>query len=357
MVACGARQIGGQVDLEPDLARGGLELQQVEHRAQHAVEIDGGGGPCMFVLLDARQHQEVVDQAAHAVGLFGHDAQEPLARRRILAGRAAQGLDETRQAGDRRLEFVAGIGHEIGAHALGAAQGRSVVQHDQRQRAVGGGPRQPSQMGHHVELRRPRQHQFDHALVGSREVAVGAGLEQRVDGGQELRLAQHRRDIALGTTGTAQQQGGGKIGTHDAALPVETHQGIGKTVDDRLGGGRQIVDRGALATPSGREGGGRGRQFLGGRGEGKTGHHRLALVREFPHESREARQRPEIALDQEHRHHGDASHRDQGGAARQLAEAKEDGERRPRRGQGHGVGNQRSTQRNPVVGHRPTIAG
>ena len=39
--------------LERDLARRGLELQQVEDAAQHLLEIDGGIRPGVFVLLDA----------------------------------------------------------------------------------------------------------------------------------------------------------------------------------------------------------------------------------------------------------------------------------------------------------------
>ena len=81
--------------------------------------------------------------------------------RGIVARRAAQGLDEAGEARDRRLELVAGIGDEIGAHALGAAQRRRVVQHDQGERAVGRGARQAAQMGHHVELGRAGQHELD----------------------------------------------------------------------------------------------------------------------------------------------------------------------------------------------------
>jgi len=50
----------------------------------------------MLVLLDARQHQQVVDQAAHAIGLLGHDAEEAASRRPgiVRAPGRAQGFDE-----------------------------------------------------------------------------------------------------------------------------------------------------------------------------------------------------------------------------------------------------------------------
>src|ERR687897_762940 len=84
--------IGLDAELQRHLARARLELQQVEHTPQYAIDVDGGVGPGMLVLLDARQHQKVVDQAAHALGLLGHDAEEALARADIIARRAAQGL-------------------------------------------------------------------------------------------------------------------------------------------------------------------------------------------------------------------------------------------------------------------------
>ena len=52
----------------------------------------------MLVLLDARQHQQVVDQAAHAVRLLGHDAEEALARGNIVPRRAAQPEEDEAEA-------------------------------------------------------------------------------------------------------------------------------------------------------------------------------------------------------------------------------------------------------------------
>ena len=298
----------------------------------------------MLVLLDARQHQQVVDQAAHALGLLGHDAEEALARGGIVARRAAQGLDEAGQSRDRRLELVAGIGDEVGAHALGAAQRRRVVQHDQGERAVGRRARQAAQMGDHVELGRAGQHELDASLVGAGEIAVG-GVEQPVDRREKLRLAEHGREIALGA-GAAQKLAGGEVGAHDTAAAVDGDQRIGQAVDDRLGGGREIVDRGALAAPAGRELGRRRRQLLGGGREGKPRHHGLALVAEFADEAGEAGERAEIALHQPDRDHGDARHGDERRTAGEIARPVKDQQRGKRRCQGHGVGGEIAAQRN-----------
>ena len=68
------------------------------------------------------KRQQVVDQARHAGRLPLHDGEEFLARRGIVLGGALQRLDEAEQRGERRAQFVAGIGDEVGAHFLDPAQ-------------------------------------------------------------------------------------------------------------------------------------------------------------------------------------------------------------------------------------------
>ena len=54
----------------------------------------------------------------------------------VVAGVAAQGLDEAGQRGQRRAQLVAGVGQEVGAGALGAAQLGLVAQGKQGQPAA-----------------------------------------------------------------------------------------------------------------------------------------------------------------------------------------------------------------------------
>ncbi len=54
-------------------------------------------------------------------------ARKRVARLGILARRTLQGLDEAEQCGERRAQFVAGIGDEVGAHFLDPAQRREIV--------------------------------------------------------------------------------------------------------------------------------------------------------------------------------------------------------------------------------------
>ena len=95
----------------------------------------------MLLLLDARQRQEIVDQPRHAPALLAHDGKESVARLRVVARRALQGLDEAEQRGERRAQFVAGVGDEVDAHPLDAARLGQIAQGQQRRddlAAVGG---------------------------------------------------------------------------------------------------------------------------------------------------------------------------------------------------------------------------
>ena len=56
-----------------------------------------------------------------------HDAEKALARLGILLGRPLQRIDEAGQRRERRPQFVAGIGDEIGAHFLDPPQRRQVA--------------------------------------------------------------------------------------------------------------------------------------------------------------------------------------------------------------------------------------
>ena len=78
-------------------------------------------------------------------------ARNRVARRRIVARRALQGLDEARQRGQRRAQFVAGIGDEVGAHLLDPPQRRQVVERDQHQ-AAGRWRRGDPAIRHHDRL-------------------------------------------------------------------------------------------------------------------------------------------------------------------------------------------------------------
>jgi len=55
------------------------------------------------------------------------------------------------------------------------------VQHEQRQRSIGCRARQAAGMDDHVEFRRARQDDLDRGLVRPGEIAVGSGLEQRIN--------------------------------------------------------------------------------------------------------------------------------------------------------------------------------
>ena len=94
----------------------------------------------MDVHLDARQRKQVIDQALHALGLAAHEVQEFFARLFIVPRRTLERFDEARQRGQRRAQFMAGIGHEIRAHALDLLFARQILEHQKNRRACPTGP-------------------------------------------------------------------------------------------------------------------------------------------------------------------------------------------------------------------------
>ena len=89
----GAQGRQGRIEGDRALARQGSErVQHVDH-GERQVQLAGGRN--MFAQLDAREAHEIVDQAAHALGLHRHDREESLTSHRIIFGMAAQCLDET----------------------------------------------------------------------------------------------------------------------------------------------------------------------------------------------------------------------------------------------------------------------
>jgi hypothetical protein len=125
------RVAGARVDLDGHALRLGEGPERVADMAQELDEVDHRAGPDMLVELDARQGQEVVDQPRHAACLGQHDAEEAVARLGIVAGGPLDRLDEADDGGERRAQFVAGIGDEIGPQLFQPPLLREVAQRQQ----------------------------------------------------------------------------------------------------------------------------------------------------------------------------------------------------------------------------------
>ena len=108
--------VGVDLDLDPHLA--GERRQRVGDVARELGEVDRRLRPHVLLLLDARQRQQVVDQPRHAASLLAHDGEKLVARLGVVVRRALQRFDETEHRGERRAQFVAGVGDEVDPHAL-----------------------------------------------------------------------------------------------------------------------------------------------------------------------------------------------------------------------------------------------
>ena len=189
------------------------------------VEVRRFGRRDVLGLLDAAQGEQVVDEPLHALGLLLHDPEEALLRFGVVARMAAQRFDVAEHGGKRGLEFVAGIGEEIGLLLIGAHDLRHVVEHDKHE-----GPRRPA-----LQICRRAEQAGDVAL--RRDLAMHQ-QGRRCGSGEGLRQP-------LAHTGIAQVDGEGaarrvdvdeiareSVGVDDAALAVEQYGGLGQGVGE-----------------------------------------------------------------------------------------------------------------------------
>src|SRR5262249_49815005 len=88
---------------------------------------------------DTREREQVIDQPRHAARLSFHYFDDPFARYRIVARRALQGIDKAGERGERRAQFVAGVGDEIGAHLLDPPQRREILPADKTEATLEAG--------------------------------------------------------------------------------------------------------------------------------------------------------------------------------------------------------------------------
>ena len=173
----------------------------------------------MLVDLDARQRQEVVDQAAHAVGLLAHEAEEPAARGLVVAGGTLHGLDEAGQRGQRRAQLVAGIGHEIGPHALDLLFAGEIAEHQQRGTA----------QRRHMDIEAAGQRHAHFELHAMRLGPADGGMHRLQQGGR----ADRRRQMMAKGIGIESGAHMG-IGGDDLAARRHHQHGIGQGHDQPL---------------------------------------------------------------------------------------------------------------------------
>ena len=93
-------------------------------------QVDRGVGHAIFLRLDPAQRDQILDQPLHPPRLVDHHLQETLAHRRVGAVVLAQRLGEAQDRGERRAQFVAGIGDEIDSHPLGGVAAGLIDQVD-----------------------------------------------------------------------------------------------------------------------------------------------------------------------------------------------------------------------------------
>ncbi len=151
----------------------------------------------MLVGLDPRQRDQVVDQPLHPPRLARHDAQEARADRRLVgAVGILERLDEADQAGERRAQFVAGVGDEIDAHPLGRARRAMIAEPHQPRRLA---ERQHGQRPHPVRIAEPDQLDAAAGMAfAGEQVGRGRVADREADVVVDDMLAEHRDRRGIG---------------------------------------------------------------------------------------------------------------------------------------------------------------
>ena len=196
-------------------------------------------GEKMGAHLDARQGQEIVDQALHALRLALHDVEEALPGLGIVARGALQGLDEAEDRGQRRAQFMARIGDEIGPHGL-QPPGRGEIAEEQDDAGLDLGVRRIGLQGADMHLEGP---------LGRNPLRIldlqGLAVLQHLAGCRRAHPGLRRaKDRGWPGLQPGQQGMGGLVGLeHHGPL---VHQ------DDRIGdlGQNRLGDAGARGLPS-----------------------------------------------------------------------------------------------------------
>ncbi len=122
-------QIGTRfhLDLMPSA---GQRLRLVLVLRHHRRHVDDHFGRRIGIALQPRQHKQIVHQMPHAVGLGLHHVEHAQALG-FVERHVAHGFDEPPQHGQRGLDLMRHIGHEIAAHRLGALELRDVLRQQQ----------------------------------------------------------------------------------------------------------------------------------------------------------------------------------------------------------------------------------
>ena len=172
--------------------------------------------------------KQIVDQPRHAPSLRLHDAEEPVARGRIVARRPLQRVDESGDGRKRRAKLVADIGDEVGAHAVGAADRREIMDGDDDDPGAAGtvaAERNGSDKRLRPAWRRQPRGELDALRL--------AGLVCGADRLDQFRHAERNRR-RLAAAQRRRERGGLGIEGDDAAVLIEHRHRIGHSGDHRI---------------------------------------------------------------------------------------------------------------------------
>ena len=172
-----------------------------------------------------------------------HDDEKAVPRLRIVPPRPLQRFDKPDERRERRSDLMARIGHEIRPHLLRAPD-RGEVHQSQQNGALGRARRMPCRQ----RLDAGGENALDGCRQGNFDIVPRLAAARRLDRGQQIGIAQRRRQVAPRDI-AAQQLFRRPVGPQHLARLVQQQERIGQGVEGAFKlrpGGFQRAEAGFL---------------------------------------------------------------------------------------------------------------
>ena len=209
------RLVGLVAEAVPAAGQGTRLVGELAHQRGHVdVLLDDG----RLLRLQARQHQQILDEPMHPAGLLMHQLQVVTPHRVACGiGRIEQHLEETVDHRERRAQFVRDVGHEVAPHGVDSLGLRHIVgQHDRARRLeLDHGDRER-------ERRRVQRPEHQRLLEAARGHESDEGrVAHQVGQAQAAVVPQRQAEVPLGH----------RIAPFDLQGGVDQHDALGERAD------------------------------------------------------------------------------------------------------------------------------
>ena len=156
-IAANRRRVLLQVDMNLEPSCFCIEARRLDAAVHERLHADRANFEFQAARFDSREFQQIIGEPRQPPRVLADNFDEALPIRLVVQRAAQKRFGKSLNRGQRRLEFVRDIGHEIAPHALEPAQLRDVVKHQDRAIRSGGAHGR----GRDAEISAPHRAYFD----------------------------------------------------------------------------------------------------------------------------------------------------------------------------------------------------